>query len=147
MSESENLMTVDVEARRESGTRTTVEARNFELTIDEPEQMGGSNEGPNPLEYLLAAQAGCLNVTGQQIAGDMDIEIDEIQFSIEGDFNQAAFAGQDDDRTGLQDIEVSMSVESDADQETIEEWADRVEARCPVSDNIQNETSLDLTID
>ena len=147
MSESEKLMTVDVEARRESGTRTTVEARDFELTIDEPEQMGGSNEGPNPLEYLLAAQAGCLNVTGQQIAGDMGIEIDEIRFSIEGDFNQAAFAGKDDDRTGLQDIEVSMSVESDADQGTIEEWVKRTEARCPVSDNIQNETALDLTLD
>ena len=86
--------------------------RDFELTVDEPEEMGGSNEGPNPLEYLLAAQAGWLNGTGQQITSDMRIEINEIQFSIESDFNQAAFVGKDEDQTGLQNSEISMSIES-----------------------------------
>lgn len=65
MSESTSLETISVEAQRESATRTTVKLRDFELTVDEPEEMGGQNEGPNPLEYLLAGQAGCLNVTGQ----------------------------------------------------------------------------------
>lgn len=64
MSESEHVQTVDVEANRESPTRTTVETRSFELVVDEPEAQGGTNTGPSPLEYLLAAQAGCLNVTG-----------------------------------------------------------------------------------
>lgn len=147
MGESENLMTVSVEAQRESATQTTVEVRDFNLTVDESEEMGGQNEGPNPLEYLLAGQAGCLNVTGQQVASDMDIDIDDLELTIEGEFNQAAFAGNDDDRIGPQDVEVSMAVDTDADEATVEEWAERVEARCPVSDNIKNETSVELTLD
>lgn len=138
---------MNVEAQRESATQTTVEVRDFELTVDEPEEMGGQNEGPNPLEYLLVGQAGCLNVTGQQVASDMDIGIDDLEITIEGEFNQAAFAGNDDDRTGLQDVEVSMTADADADETTIEEWAERVESRCPVSDNIKNETSVELTLD
>lgn len=147
MSDSEKLMTIAVEGDREAETRTTVEARGFDLTVDEPADMGGTNEGPNPLEYLLAGQAGCLNVTGQQVAQEMDIEINDLELSLEGDFNQAAFAGNDDDRTGLQDIDVSMAVDTDADRDTIEEWGERVEARCPVSDTIKNETSVELTMD
>lgn len=147
MNESESQLTVDVEARRESPTRTTVEARDFERTVDEPEEMGGANEGPNPLEYLLMAQAGCLNVTGQQIASEMGIDIDDLAITIEGDFNQAAFAGNADDRTGLQDINVEMDVDADADEDTVETWAERVEERCPVSDNIKHETSVELSVD
>lgn len=138
---------MNVEAQRESATQTTVEVRDFELTVDEPEEMGGQNEGPNPLEYLLAGQADCLNVTGQQVASDMDIGIDDLEITIEGEFNQAAFAGNDDDRTGLQDVEVSMTADADADETTVEEWAERVESRYPVSDNIKNETSVELTLD
>ena len=119
MSQPESVMSIDVEARRGSPTQTTVAVRDFELTVDEPEGMGGANEGPNPLEYLLAAQAGCLNVTGQQIASEMGIDIDDLEFAIEGEFNEAAFAGEEDGRTGLQDIEVTMEVDADADEDTI----------------------------
>lgn len=147
MSDSETLMTIAVEGDREADTRTSVDARGFDLTVDEPTDMGGTNEGPNPLEYLLAGQAGCLTVTGQQIAEEMGIEINDLELSLEGDFNQAAFMGNDDGRTGLQDIDVTMAVDTDADKDTIEKWGERVEARCPVSDTIKNETSIDLTLD
>lgn len=48
MSQSKSVMNIDVEARRKSPTQTTVEVRDFKLTVDEPEEMGGANEGPNP---------------------------------------------------------------------------------------------------
>jgi len=38
------------------------------VVIDEPVEMGGTNAGPNPIEYLLATLAGCLNVMGHTIA-------------------------------------------------------------------------------
>jgi uncharacterized OsmC-like protein len=147
MSQPESVMNIDVEARRESPTQTTVAVRDFELTVDEPEGMGGTNEGPNPLEYLLAAQAGCLNVTGQQIASEMNLDINDLDLAIEGEFNKAAFAGEEDGRTGLQDIEVTMEVDADADEDTIETWAERVETHCPVSDNIKTETSVALSVE
>lgn len=148
MSQSEHVQTVRVEANRETPTRATVEARGFELTIDEPEAMGGTDQGPTPLEYLLASQAGCLNVTGTLVATDMGIDIEDLEIAIEGDFDQGTFQTErPDDRTGLQDIEVTMSVSADADRETHQEWAERVEERCPVSDTIRNETSVSLAIE
>jgi uncharacterized OsmC-like protein len=34
------------------------------MTVGEPEDAGGTNEGANPLEYMIGSQAGCLNATG-----------------------------------------------------------------------------------
>lgn len=70
----------------------------------------------------MAAQAGGLNVTGQQIASEMDLDINDIAFVINGEFNEAAFAGEEDGRTGLQDIDVTMEVDADADEGIIETW-------------------------
>ena len=148
MSDSENVIPVEVEAERESPTRSTVEARDFELVIDEPEDLGGADEGPNPLEYLLAGQAGCLNVTATQVAKDMGIELESLEIGIRGDFDVAAFqTEQPDERTGVQNIEVTLRAEADTDDETLREWGRRVEERCPVSDNISNATTIDLSIE
>lgn len=147
MGDSENVMSVEIEAEREGSMRSTVKARDFELTIDDPEELGGTNEGPNPLEYLLAGQAGCLNVTATQVAEDMGIELESLEIGIEGDFDVATFqTEQPDDRTGVQNIDVTLNVESDADDETVQEWAERVDERCPVSDNIKHATDVALSV-
>lgn len=86
-------------------------------------------------------------MTGQQIASEMDPDINDIAFVINGEFNEAAFAGEEDGRTGLQDIDVTMEVNADADEGIIETWAERVETRCPVSDNIKNETAVALSVE
>lgn len=148
MSESENVIPVAVEAERESATRTSVDARGFELVVDEPEDLGGADEGPNPLEYLLAGQAGCLNVTATQVADDMGFELDDLEIGIDGTFDVDTFQTErPDDRTGVQDIEVTLDATADVDDATLEEWAERVERRCPVSDNIKRETEVDLTVE
>lgn len=148
MSETDNVVPVEVEAERESPTRATIEAREFDLVVDEPEEMGGANEGPNPLEYLLAGQAGCLNVTASQVASDMGIEVEELEIEITGAFDLAAFqTEQPDERTAVQNIEVTLEAAVDADDETLQEWGERVEARCPVSDNIKNQTGVDLSVE
>jgi len=50
-------------------------ARNFELIVDEPEVLGGEDSAANPVEYLLAGYAGCLNVVFGIVAKELNIEI------------------------------------------------------------------------
>ncbi len=148
MSDSDDVIPVEVEAERENPTKSTVEARDFELVVDEPEEMGGADEGPNPLEYLLAGQAGCLNVTASQVAADMDVTLESLEIEIEGEFDLDAFqTEQPDERTAVQNIDVTLAAEADADPETIQEWGERVEERCPVSDNIRHATAIDLSVE
>lgn len=53
---------------RQTGYRHAVRIRHHELTVDEPADSGGSDEGPSPLELLAAALAGCVAVTVEMYA-------------------------------------------------------------------------------
>lgn len=147
MSDFDDMPTFDVEAHSENATKTVVETRGFELTVDESEAMGGTDDGPNPLEYLAGAHAGCLNVTGQIVADDMGLELHGLNIAIEGDFNPAKIEGEPtDDRAGYQEVRVTIEADTSVDEATLEEWIKLVEERCPVSDNIGNTTPIDISV-
>lgn len=149
MSETDHIERFAVSAESESETKTRVEARDFEFVVDEPIELGGTNDGPNPVEYLIGAWAGCLNVVTHTVSKERGISLDstETEIEIEGDLDPRAFLdGVDDIRAGYQTIRVQITVDSDADEETLTALAAEVNQRCPVGDNIGNPTPTDVTI-
>jgi uncharacterized OsmC-like protein len=132
-----------IQAQRASAAKTIVKARNFEIIVDEPEELGGTNTAANPVEYVLAAFAGCLNVMGHLIANEMGFELKDLKIDISGDLNPAKLFGKsDEDRAGYKNIVVKMIPTCNADKVTLKKWLHAVESRCPVSDNIQNITPV-----
>lgn len=148
MSETDHLKRFSISAESENETKTLVEAREFEFVVDEPEALGGTNDGPNPVEYLIGAWAGCLNVVLHTVSDERDIELDGVAIGIEGDLDPRKFLGiADDARAGYQDLRVNIEVDADADQESLDALAAEVEERCPVGDNIGNPTPTSVTIE
>jgi uncharacterized OsmC-like protein len=99
----------------------------------------------NPIEYFLGSVVGCLNSTGTVVARDMGIEIDDLELTVEGAVNYARYKGEPtDDRAGLQRVEVTMAVDADADEADLREWLAAVKDRCPVTDNVENGTPVDV---
>ncbi|MGB9957517.1 OsmC family protein [Haloferax prahovense] len=146
--EKSQTLTFAVAAEAASPTETCVSTRGFEFVVDEPESLGGANAGPNPVEYVLGALAGCLNVTAHVVAREMDLDVRDLEISIEGDLNPAKFMGKrDDGRAGYEEIRVVVTADVDADEATIDAWLTAVESRCPVSDNLTNATPLALSFD
>jgi len=45
------------------GLHTEISTGEHELVADEPTSLGGTNAGPNPYDYLLAALGGCTAMT------------------------------------------------------------------------------------
>ena len=136
-----------VTAKSENDTKTIVETRGFKMTIDEPENMGGTNAGANPVEYVLAALAGCLNVVGHLVARDMGFKLNSLELAVEGDLDPAKFSGKSmDGRAGYSEIRVTLKPDSNMDKDTLDKWIKTVESRCPVSDNISNPTSLHIML-
>jgi uncharacterized OsmC-like protein len=136
-----------VKAQSGSATRTDVEARGFSIVVDEPPSLGGDDAGPNPVEYLLAALAGCINVVGHLVAREMGFELRALDMQLEGALNPARFLNTStEERAGYKAVDVRLRVDADADEQTLVEWARAVEARCPVSDNIGHATPVRLTV-
>ncbi|NUL47424.1 hypothetical protein F7P69_19785 [Cellulosimicrobium funkei] len=64
-SESKTLRAAGTWTRQQ---QTRMNVREFEFTVDEPEAVGGRNEGPTPMEYLAGAVDACITVTAEQVA-------------------------------------------------------------------------------
>lgn len=137
----------NIKAHSENSTKTVVNARDFEIIVDEPKNLGGTNAGPNPVEYVLAALAGCMNVVGHLVAKEMDFTLRGLELDIEGDLDPGKFMGSSDkERAGYKEVRVILKPDTDADKETLEKWVAQVEQRCPVSDNIAHETPVKVSL-
>ncbi|MEA2427499.1 MAG: putative redox protein [Thermoleophilaceae bacterium] len=71
-------------ARRENGSyKHQVTVRSHELTVDESEEHGGEDTGPDPQEMLAVSLASCVAITVEMYAkrkgwkiGDVECEVD-----------------------------------------------------------------------
>ena len=136
-------LNVKVEGNAINATQLNVNARQFEFIVDEPPVFGGTDNGANPVEYLLGAYAGCINVVAHVTARELGINVKSLKIDISGDLNPAKFAGESDaERAGFKNIDVAFTPESDASPELTEKWIAQIKKRCPVNDNLANPTPL-----
>src|SRR5688572_20318708 len=111
------LLKFSVESKSESSTRTEIQTRGFKLIVDEPEELGGTNQAPNPVEYILAGYAGCINVVAHLTAKEFNIDLKDLEISIEGDINPARLFGQSyQNRAGYQNLNVQLRTNSAIDE-------------------------------
>lgn len=137
-------MNVSINGESRNPTQIHLQSGKFSLTIDEPKAMGGTDEGPSPVQVLLMSLAGCLNVTGHEIAKQKGLTLKGMKIAINGVMNPCTFLGCSfEERAGFQTIDVQITPDfPDATEQQISEWLQETEARCPVTDNIKAATTL-----
>ena len=59
--------------------RTDLDVRDFRFVTSEPEKIGGNNEGPTPMEYVLGALNGCLGVVVELVAKEQGIPLRDLK--------------------------------------------------------------------
>lgn len=72
-------------ARRDPKATFThrVEIRDHVLVIDEPDEKGGDDEGPSPLELLAASLASCTAITIEMYAARKEWDVRPIEVECE----------------------------------------------------------------
>ena len=144
---AKQLYTGEVRTVGESMARSTTEANAFKILMDEPPELGGRNGAPSPLDFILAAHAGCLNYMTFFIAKELGIPVERTEITVRGSLDPAKFAGTDRNvRAGYQSLEATIHIKSTANADQISKLRSEVEARCPVSDNLANATPVHVTM-
>jgi uncharacterized OsmC-like protein len=139
---------VIVRGQSENPTRMNLTSGKFKMIIDEPENMGGTDAGPSPIQVLLMSLAGCLNVTGHEIARQRGYKLNGMKIKIEGVMNPCAFIGCSfEERAGFQKIQVTVDADMEGvSKEEMESWLEETERRCPVTDNVRADTNISVAI-
>ena len=114
---------------------TTVQITDTEFTIqiDESVEDGGTNSGPNPMQYFAASLAGCQNEQAQVVAEELEVKISRINIDLEIDLDLAGFMGTNDHSNGsYKSVRMNTIVTGDLTAEQVNELGKRVDARCPI---------------
>ncbi|MEM7046648.1 MAG: OsmC family protein [Pseudomonadota bacterium] len=129
------------------GLRSTATMRHHEITVDEPESLGGSDAGPNPVELILAALGTCQEITYRAYATALGIDLQSVSVSLRGDIDLRGFFAVDDKvRPGYESIFGDVEIVSDASVEELNKLKEAVNAHCPVLDIIAKPVPVDLGI-
>ncbi len=121
----------------QTGVLSTAHINKHKVVIDEPPLLGGTDKGPNPVEYLLAALGGCINVLVVSFAEKFDVEVKDLKVEVEGDLNPEGFLGKDPEaRIGFDEIRYTIHLDSPSQEENIDALIAHVEKYCPVKDTL-----------
>ncbi|HSK72224.1 MAG TPA: OsmC family protein [Pyrinomonadaceae bacterium] len=121
--------------------------KTFVLEKDEPVFLLGTDKGANPVEYALAALAGCLTTTLVYFAAAEGVKLDEVTSKFEGDASLLGFLGLDENtRMGCDEIRVTFDIKSDAPKEKIQELVELAQARSGVFDMLTNKTPVSIRL-
>ncbi|MBX6395878.1 MAG: OsmC family protein [Alicyclobacillaceae bacterium] len=128
------------------GVRSTARIRNKEVVIDEPASLGGTDQGPNPVELILAALGGCLNVLVTSLAPHHQVDVRGVRIRVEGDLDPDGYTEKNPNvRPGFQEIRYDIQIDSPSPPENIRALIEHVERVCPVKDTLRGVPTVAVT--
>ncbi|MCL5997180.1 MAG: OsmC family protein [Chloroflexi bacterium] len=125
------------ETRLVKGYETAANIRGFQQVIDEPPSLGGTNQGPNPVEIVLAALGACQEIVYATYATLLNIQIDRLDIKVVGHLDPRGFYGVADVPAGFERVEFEVNLSSPSPADQVRQLVQIVNQHCPVLDILQ----------
>jgi uncharacterized OsmC-like protein len=121
----------------------------FALEGDEPPVLLGRNLGPNAVELLLASLGFCYSVGYVANAAARGIELEEMEYELEGDIDVRNFLGiSDEERPGFTEIRARARIKArGATEAELKELCSYVQQTSPVRDVLANGVPVTTSIE
>ncbi|AFZ74369.1 2-oxo acid dehydrogenase subunit E2 [Natronobacterium gregoryi] len=126
-----------VTATTADGMAGRIEAGSFEWQYDEPEDSGGTETGPTPVDVFLGGLASCLSLSTRYQAEKRDTDVGTISVTTDADPEHGA----------VESIEATIHLETDADDDDVERLVELGERGCHVSQLLRADLELELSWD
>jgi len=136
-------LTFKASGKLQEGLRVDVQVRQFQMAFDEPENLGGKDSAPNPVEGLLASLIGCLGIVVRVVAQEKNLPVEGVEVEAEGDLDPRGFMGQYNlVRPGFLAVRYTVKVKGNLSDEQLKVLMQEAEKRCPVSDTLGKGTQV-----
>ena len=124
---------IQVTADCQNPTRSDITAGNHTIIIDEPASRHGNDEGMLPLQALMASLASCTHVVANQIASELGIVFRDSHIAVAGKFDTRCFTGETPVDPPFPEIDMIVTVATDATEAQLEDLKAQLRWRCPVA--------------
>ena len=126
-------------SKLEHGFLADVNVRNFNFKSDEPIELGGTNQGPNPVEYVLGAFAACQEIVIKAYATVLGIQLNSVEVDVEGDLDLHGFLNLTEARPGFTSVRYNTKIETtETDSVKLQQLEELSIKHCPVLDIVRN---------
>ncbi len=121
------------------GYQTEIVASGHRLLADEPIAVGGSDTGPTPYDYLLAALGACTSMTLRMVADRKGLALDSIVVRLKHQKIHAEDCQSCETKSGkIDSIEREIELEGPLDREQRQRLLE-IADRCPVHRTLRSE--------
>lgn len=128
------------------GVENHVKIRDFQpIVMDEPKVLGGTDQGANPVEYLIGSAGSCFAITFEVLASLNGIKLEKVEVDIEADLNAAVFLGLEEGDGGILNPIIKLNAVTSASEEQVIEIAKIALSKSPVLASLQ--ANLELIIE
>ena len=125
-------------AKRQNGSfKHTVEMRQHSVTADEPEQSGGTDEGPSPQDLLAGSLASCTAITIEMYAQRKGWNLGDV--AVDVDYEPAQ-------RGSPTKFAMKVMLPKELPEEQRERLM-QIAAKCPVHRTLEGEVMFDETVE
>lgn len=122
-----------VKARSEEGSQATVEAGSFSWQSDLPPTLGGENKAASPTALLLGALSGCAVLfIRDTLAPQLGVRVDSVQAEARCKADFRGLLGIADAVPDLQDLEITIQIQSPDSEDKVQALYQAWLERCPV---------------
>jgi len=116
-----------------SHSRTDIETRDVDVTIDEPVTRDGTNMGLTPTETIVAALIGCTNVILQRVGESHGAHFKDLTIEAAADFDRRGVMMQEEIDVPFPKITLTLSGKTDVDAATLEKVKTDLGRFCPIA--------------
>lgn len=109
--------------------------RNHFAVIDEPVDMGGDDNGPTPVEYLLTAIGGCVSITLRMYAERKGWDLGNITVNVK------QITTSDNEKKLVEEISFENEVTDEQRKKLL-----IIAGKCPVAKMVKGETNIESKI-
>lgn len=143
-------MTVEIykaETQSIKGLQVACRARDFEFVLDEPKNVGGTDEGMTPVEALLCSLGACKVIVARSFASMHKIKLNDIRVELEGVLDTDGFMGKNKDaKIGFSKMTSNFFIDADNTEEEIAVFVEFINTTCPVHDTIANTPEFETNV-
>jgi putative redox protein len=130
-----------------SGYVNQVDAGPHHLVADEPLDLGGTDTGPSPYEFLLAALGTCTSMTLRMYADRKGIPLEAVFVRLRHDKIHARDCEECETKVGKLDrIERVITLEGDLDDASRQRLLE-IADKCPVHRTLKSEIDIRTSLD
>ena len=123
-------------------------ARDFTIRADEPEEILGSNEAPNPQELLMAALNACMTVGYVAGAAKRGVTLSKLEIETSGTLDlRGFFALADTVPPGYPALKYVVRIAGDGTPQQFAEIHAEVQATSPNYDNLARAIRMDARLE